>query len=166
MRTIAGATVLLAVTLLAAPVADLAAQEAADQEAIQAVKSVRDEYFASYEAATPEAGAGHFAEDGVLLPPAAPSARGHEAIQERIRGLTDGMTVSLQAISEETKVLDGAVLDRGILGIETTPEGAEEASTDTGKYVLLAENRDGAWKIVWLAWNTDHPLRIASTEES
>ena len=75
------------------------------------------------------------------------------------------MTVSLQAISEETRVLDGAVLDRGILGIETTPEGAEEASTDTGKYVLLAENRDGAWKIVWLMWNTDHPLRIASTEE-
>ena len=164
MRTIVSATALLCATLLAAPVADLAAQSA-DQDGVKAVKSVRDDYFASYEAGTPEAGAGQFVEEGVLMPPASPSATGPEAIAQRIQRLTEGMTVSLQAISEETRVLDGAVLDRGILGIETTPEGAEEASTDTGKYVLLAENRDGAWKIVWLMWNTDHPLRIASTEE-
>ena len=164
MRTIASVTVLLGVTLLAAPAADLAAQSA-DQDAVKAVKSVRDDYFASYEAGTPEAAAGQFVEEGLLMPPASPAVTGPEAIAQRIQGLTDGMTVSLQAISEETRVMDGAVLDRGILGVETTPEGADEASTDTGKYVLLAENRGGAWKIVWLIWNTDHPLRISSTEE-
>lgn len=164
MRTIAGAAVLTTFILLATPAADVAAQEA-DGDDVEAVKSVRDGYFASYEAVTPDSAAAHFTEDGVLLPPAASVARGHEAIRGRIQALTEGMSISLQAISEETKVLDGTVIDRGILGIETTPEGAEEAATDTGKYVLVAENRDGTWKIVWLMWNTDHPLRISSTEE-
>lgn len=163
MRTTTTATVLLAGALLAAPTAELIAQS--DEAAVKAVKSVRDDYFASYEARTPEKGAQQFAQDGVLLPPASPSAQGREAIVQQIQGLTDGLTVSLQAISEQTKVLDGAILDRGILGVETTPEGTEETSTDTGKYVLLAEQRNGSWKIVWLIWNTDHPLRIMSTEE-
>lgn len=163
MRTIISATVLLAAALLAAPTTELAAQS--DDAAMEAVKSLRDAFFASYEAETPEEAAGQFAEDGVLMPPASPSAQGGEAIAQRLETFTEGLTVSLQAISEESKRLEGAVLDRGLLGIETTPEGAEEASTDTGKYVLLAEERDGSWQIVWLMWNTDNPVRVVDTQE-
>lgn len=165
MRTMRSATVLLAVALLAAPGARLAAQSAESESAVESVKSLRDAFFGSYEARTPAEGATRFARDGVLMPPASGAVQGPEAIQQRIQALTEGQAVSLQAISEETKVLDGAILDRGLLGIETTPEGAEEASTDTGKYVLLAENREGSWKLVWLVWNTDHPLRVAADEE-
>lgn len=163
MRTITSATVLLAATLLAAPTTGLEAQS--DDAAMETVKSLRDAFFASYEAETPEEAAGQFAEDGVLMPPASPSARGGEAIAQRLETFTQGLTVSLQAISEESKELEGAILDRGLLGIETTPEGADEASTDTGKYVLLAEERDGSWRIVWLMWNTDNPVRVVDTQE-
>lgn len=163
MRTITSATVLLAATLLATPATELAAQS--DGAAMESVKSVRDAFFASYEAETPEEAAGQFAEDGVLMPPASPAARGGEAIAQRLETFTEGLTVSLQAISEESKELEGAILDRGLLGIETTPEGADEASTDTGKYVLLAEERDGSWQIVWLMWNTDNPVRVVDTQE-
>lgn len=163
MRTITSATVLLAAALLVTPTAELTAQSSDD--AVETVKSLRDAFFASYEAETPEEAAAQFAEDGVLMPPASPSARGPEAIARRIEAFTEGLVVSLQAISEDSKVLDGAILDRGMLGIETTPEGAEEASTDTGKYFLLAEERDGSWRIVWLAWNTDNPVRVVDTVE-
>lgn len=163
MRTITSATVLLAATLLATPATELAAQS--DGAAMETVKSLRDAFFASYEAETPEEAAGQFAEDGVLMPPASPAARGGEAIAQRLETFTEGLTVSLQAISEESKELEGAILDRGLLGIETTPEGADEASTDTGKYVLLAEERDGSWQIVWLMWNTDNPVRVVDTQE-
>lgn len=164
MKKIISATVLLAAALLAASPAGLTAQSAED-DAVETVKSLRDAFFASYAAETPEEAAGQFAEDGVLMPPASAAARGPEAIAQRIESFTEGLTVSLQAISEETKVLDGAILDRGILGIETTPEGAEETSTDTGKFMLLAEERDGSWRIVWLVWNTDNPVRVVDTRE-
>lgn len=164
MRTMTSAMVLLAASVLAAPAAELAAQTS-DEAAVKAVKSVRDSFFGSYEARTPKAAASTFASDGVLMPPAAASVQGAEAIRSRLEAFTEGIDVSLQAISEQTKVLDGAVLDRGILGIETTPEGSDEASTDTGKYMLLAEKRDGTWKLVWLTWNTDHPLRVTGGEE-
>lgn len=163
MRTITSTTVLLAVALLAVPATELSAQSGDD--AVETVKSLRDAFFASYQAETPEEAAGQFAEDGVLLPPASSSVQGPEAIAQRIEAFTDGLSVSLQGISEETKVLDGAILDRGLLGIETTPEGDEEASTDTGKYVLLAENREGSWRIVWLVWNTDNPVRVVDTQD-
>lgn len=163
MRTMTSATVLLVVALLAAPAIELTAQSTDD--AVETVKSLRDDFFASYRAETPEQAAAQFAEEGVLMPPASSSVRGPEAIAKRIEAFTDGLAVSLQAISEETKTLDGAILDRGLLGIETTPEGAEEPSTDTGKYVLLAEERDGSWRLVWLVWNTDNPVRIVDTQE-
>lgn len=163
MRTTTSVTVLLAAALLAAPWGSLAAQ--ADEEAVKTVKELRDAFFASYQAETPEAAAAQFAEDGVLMPPASRAVSGREAIGKRIEAFTEGLAVSLQAISEETKVLEGAILDRGILGIETTPEGAEQASTDTGKYVLLAEDRDGGWEIVWLVWNTDNPVRVIDAKE-
>jgi len=161
------ATTLLAATLLLVLATGPAPAQEEPQAMKDAVKSLRDDYFAAYGAGEPGTAAGLFKSDGVLLPPAAPSIRGPEQIRERLGSFFENQTVSLGAISEETLVVGDRVVDRGILTVEVTPAGSDESSTDTGKYVLLAEKtgsgEDGesAWKIRWLMWNTDHPMRAS-----
>lgn len=159
----------ITIALVGAFLATLAAGPAAaqqDETAMKdAVKSLRDEYFATYEAKQPEKAGSLFASDGVLLAPATSTIRGPEQVRKRLSSFFEDQTVSLGAISEETIVAGDRVLDRGILTIEVTPTGSDETSTDTGKYVLMAAKEapeDGgepAWKIRWLMWNTDNPIR-------
>lgn len=156
-------------TLVGAFLATLAAGPAAaqqDEAAMKdAVKSLRDEYFATYEANEPEKAASLFTSDGVLLAPAISPIRGPKQVRKRLASFLEKQTVSIGAISEETVVAGDRVLDRGILTLEVTPAGSDESSSDTGKYVLVATKQqpedggEAVWKIDWLIWNTDHPLR-------
>jgi uncharacterized protein (TIGR02246 family) len=161
--TLAGALLL---TLAAGPTAPAAAQEDADAMK-DAVKSLRDEYFATYEAKQPEKAASLFTSDGVLLAPATAALRGPEQIRQRLQAFLQDQAVSLGALSEETLVSGERVLDRGIVTLEVTPAGSDQTSTDTGKYVLVAEKEqpegggEATWRIAWLIWNTDHPMRSA-----
>ncbi len=164
------ATVLTGAFLLTLAAAPAAAQE--DETAMKdAVKEVRDEYFATYEANEPEKAASLFASDGVLLPPATTAIRGPEQVSQRLASFFENQTVALGAISEETLVSGDRVLDRGLLTLEVTPAGSEETSTDTGKYVLVAEKEapeegaEAVWRIRWLMWNTDHPMQSAGGGE-
>ena len=160
-------TVLAGAILLTLAAGPAVAQE--DAAAMKdAVKSLRDEYFATYEANQPEKAASLFTSDGVLLPPATAAIRGPEQVRQRLASFFEDQTVSLGAISEETVVAGDRVLDRGIVTLEVTPAGSDQTSTDTGKYVLVAveEQPEGGgeatWRIAWLIWNTDHPMRTAS----
>ena len=161
------ATTMLAAALLLVLATGPAAAQEEPQAMKDAVKSLRDDYFSAYGAGEPGTAAGLFKSDGVLLPPAAPSIRGPEQIRQRLGSFFENQTVSLGAISEETLVVGDRVVDRGILTVEVTPAGSDESSSDTGKYVLLAEKAgseeggESTWKIRWLMWNTDHPMRAS-----
>lgn len=159
-------TVLAGALLLVLATGSVVAQE--DSQAMKdAVKELRDDYFVTYQQNDPETAASLFAADGVLLPPATAAIRGPEEVSERLAEFFDKQEVSMGAISEETLVVGERVLDRGFLTVEITPAGADESSSDTGKYVLLAEKvtpEEGGeerWRIRWLMWNTDNPLRSA-----
>lgn len=161
--------------LVGAFLATLAAGPAAaqqDEAAMKdAVKSLRDDYFATYQANDPETAGSLFASDGVLLAPATTSIRGPKQVRERLKSFFENQEISLGAISEETVVSGDRVLDRGILTLEVTPAGSDQSSSDTGKYVLVAskhepeEGGEPVWKIDWLIWNTDNPLRTSGGEE-
>lgn len=160
-------TLLTAGTLLLALAAAPAAAQDDPETMKDAVKSLRDDYFSAYAAKEPESASSLFADAGVLLPPAAPSIRGPEQVRQRLTSFFEDQTISLGAISEETLVVGDRVVDRGILTVEVTPAGSDETSTDTGKYVLLAEKvepeegGEAEWRIRWLMWNTDHPMRTS-----
>lgn len=163
-------TALIGAFVLVLAAAPVSAQD--DGTAMKdAVKDLRDEYFATYEAKEPQKAASLFASDGVLLAPATSTIRGPEQVRERLASFFEGQTVSLGAISEETLVAGDRVLDRGILTVEVTPAGSDQTSTDTGKYVLVAakekpeDGGEAAWKIRWLMWNTDHPMRSAGGDD-
>lgn len=159
-------TTLTGALLLALAAGPAAAQQ--DEAAMKdAVKSLRDDYFATYEAKQPAKAASLFTSDGVLLAPATAAIRGPEQVQARLKRFFEDQTVSLGALSEETIVSGERVLDRGIVTLEVTPAGSDQSSTDTGKYVLVAEKvqpeggGEAEWRIAWLIWNTDHPMRSA-----
>lgn len=154
-------TVLAAALALTLPTTATAQEDPETME--EAVKSMRDAYFGTYESADAAEAASYFAEDGVLMPPTSSTVRGSEQIKERLEGFLGSQTISLQGLSEKTVVTGDQVLDRGMLAIEVTPKGSDQTTTDTGKYVLLAvqetnEAGESAWRLKWLIWNTDHPI--------
>jgi len=157
------ATAFVALSALLLAGAPLDAQSDSEQ-AVDAVKELRDDFLATYKAQAPAEAAGLFAEDGVLMPQADATATGREAIQSRLEGFLSSQTVSMSGLSEETFMAGDRVLDRGILSIEVSPEGTEETGSDTGKYVLVASRADGGWKIDWFIWSLDHPLRSVQTQ--
>lgn len=162
-------TALAAALVLTLPAGPATAQEGTDA-AKEAVQSMRDAYFSTYEAGNAEKAVSYFAEGGALLPPTSSTVRGTESIRQRLTDFLGSQTISLQAISEETLRSGDRVLDRGMLAIEVTPDGAQQSSTDTGKYVLVAvresaEGQEPEWRIQWLIWNTDHPITADSGSE-
>lgn len=159
-RYVAAFVALCTLALVGTP---LAAQSDSEQ-AVDAVKKLRDDFLATYKAQTPAEAAALFAEDGVLMPQADATATGREAIQSRLERFLSSQTVSMSGLSEETFVAGDRVLDRGIVSIEVSPEGTEETGSDTGKYVLVASRADGGWKIDWFIWSLDHPLRSVQTQ--
>lgn len=152
--------------LLAAP---LAAQEAAadsdSASAVNAVQELRDQYFAKYKAEAAAEAAALFVEDGAIMPQASAMRVGREQVEQHLSSFFENQDISVSGLSDATLYFGDRVLDRGILSVEVSPEESEESSSDTGKYVLLASSADGEWKIEWLIWNLDHPLRTSGGEE-
>ena len=155
----------VAVLTLGLTAAPLAAQDGAEQEAVEAIDQLRDDFLATFKAAAPAEAAQLFTEEGVYMPQAAATARGREAIQQRLEQFLSGQTVSMSGISEETVVAGDRVIDRGIISITISPEGTEESGSDTGKYVVVASPAEEGWKIDWFIWSLDHPLRQVESQE-
>lgn len=160
------ATALLAglVALWAAP---LAAQEEAASDSAAAVKAVdqlRDELFSKYKTEAASEAAALFTEDGAIMPQANAMRVGRDEIEDHLETFFGNQKISMSGISDATLYFGDRVVDRGILSIEVAPEGVEETSSDTGKYVILARRVDGAWKVEWFIWNLDHPMRVAEGE--
>ena len=98
-----------------------------------------------------------YTENAVLMPPNASLVQGRSAIQawgEDFPTLTD---FSLTVVE-----IDGRgdlAFVRGTYSITFVPEGAEQSTTDTGKYVEVRRRQpDGSWPMVVDIWNSDLPL--------
>lgn len=96
-----------------------------------------------------------YAPDGALLPPGAPIAEGHPAIEQAWRGLmgTPGFALTFEPTQIIIASAGDMALDRGTYRFSSS--GPNGSVTDTGKYVVVWRNIDGKWKAAADIFNSD-----------
>ena len=151
MHAAVGAASLVAVAGCTKP-GPAAVDTAADQAAVSAIGEA---WFKGYDAGDTEGVVALYAEDGVLSPPGAPSARGRAAIREF---LTKDIAGTIEGGYQLTR---GSAIEIGVSGDLAwdwdtfTVTDKSGATVDTGKYVTLYAKQGGKWVIIRDIWSSD-----------
>lgn len=98
-----------------------------------------------------------YTEDGAVMPPNAPIAKGAAAIQPVWASLLQIPGFELKIVPEQITVAGAGdmALDRGTYELTVAPDGA--AKTDTGKYVVVWRKVGDEWKAAADIFNSDLP---------
>lgn len=103
-----------------------------------------------------------YAEDGAVMPPNAPAAKGRAAIQRTWASMiqTPGFALTFAPEQIIVSASGDMALDRGTYSLTVAPDGTTR--TDTGKYVVVWRKIGGEWKAAADIFNTDLPARGSS----
>ncbi len=98
-----------------------------------------------------------YTEDGAVMPPNAPIAKGRGAIQQTWASMMGTPGFDLTFVPEQIIVSSSGdmALDRGTYSLTIAPDGT--AQTDTGKYVVVWRKIDREWKAAADILNSDLP---------
>lgn len=98
-----------------------------------------------------------YAEDGAVMPPNAPVAKGRAAIQKTWASMMQTPGFDLTFTPEQIIVSSSGdmALDRGTYRLAVAPKGT--AQTDTGKYVVVWRKVGSEWKAAADIFNSDLP---------
>lgn len=101
----------------------------------------------------------YYAEDVIVLPPNAPTARGREAAAAFMKGLFDTLdATSIQLITENVVQEGNLAYEVGRFHMSMTPKGSSSLVTDDGKYVVVwRRGSDGQWRAVVDAFSSNQP---------
>lgn len=98
-----------------------------------------------------------YAEDGALMPPNSPMAKGHRDIQSAWQSMMQVPGFDL-TFKPETIVVSSSgdmALDRGTYDLTMNPPGGPVR--DNGKYVVVWRKIDGEWKAAADIFNSNQP---------
>lgn len=132
----------------------LAAQTSADSASVTAFYR---EWFGAA-AQSPEAYAGFYAADGMVLPPGMPPARGRDAIANWLRIAQTAATYTTRPEGidvDEIRFLDSSwVLHRSTLRGQRVPRTGGDPIPFETKYVdLLHRSDSGRWEVAYRIWS-------------
>jgi len=98
-----------------------------------------------------------YTEDGAVMPPNAPIAKGHASIQKTWASMMSSPGFDLTFAPEEIVLSSSGdmALDRGTYRLTIASSGRPQ--TDTGKYVVVWRKVDGEWKAAADIFNSDLP---------
>ena len=98
-----------------------------------------------------------YTEDGAVMPPNAPIAKGHASIEKAWASMMSMPGFDLTFAPEEIVLSSSGdmALDRGTYRLAIAPSGKPQ--TDTGKYVVVWRKVDGEWKAAADIFNSDLP---------
>ena len=98
-----------------------------------------------------------YTEDGAVMPPNAPIAKGHASIEKAWASMMSTPGFDLTFAPEEIVLSSSGdmALDRGTYRLAIAPSGKPQ--TDTGKYVVVWRKVDGEWKAAADIFNSDLP---------
>jgi uncharacterized protein (TIGR02246 family) len=98
-----------------------------------------------------------YTEDGAVMPPNAPIAKGRAAIQQTWGSMMQAPGFALEIVPEQIVVSSSGdmALDRGAYRLTIAPGGS--AQTDTGKYVVVWRKIGSEWKAAADIFNSDLP---------
>ena len=103
-----------------------------------------------------QAFASYYAEDGMVMPPNVPTARGPAAIQETMTPLLSDTTWEVSWQATDVHVADSGDM-AWLHGSFTIRNRATGEDVDRGKLVEVWEKRNGEWKVVADIFNSDMP---------
>jgi uncharacterized protein (TIGR02246 family) len=147
--------------LLACGSAPPAADSAADQAALRAADSA---WFTAVNAGDVDGVTALYAEDAVVNVPGAPPARGSAAIRGVLAKDIENASKSGVKLVPGPNVEVGVSGDLGWIWNTFTVTDKASAIVDAGKYLTLAERKDGKWRIIRDIWNSDNsPAPPAAT---
>ena len=134
----------------AATAADTGAEE-------QAIRGQVDRWLQLVKAKDAAGVAALYADDGAVMPPNAPIAKGHAAIQQTWASLMQTPGFALTFAPEQILVSASGdmALDRGKYSLTIARDGTTQ--TDTGKYVVVWRKIGSEWKAAADIFNSDLP---------
>lgn len=120
------------------------------------IQQLNERWLAMVEARDAPGIAALYAEDGRLMPPAAPTAVGRDAIRETWTAFLAAPALSFG--SHGIHVADSGDMAYDTGWIEMTLAAADGGTqTARGKYVVVWEKRDGRWQVAVDILNMDGP---------
>jgi uncharacterized protein (TIGR02246 family) len=147
--------------LLACASAPPAGDRAADEAALRAADSA---WFTAVNGGDVDGVTALYAEDAVVSVPGAPPARGSAAVREVLaKDIENASKGGVKLVSGPSAEV-GVSGDLGWIWNTFTVTDKAGAIVDAGKYLTLAERRDGKWRIIRDIWNSDNaPAPPAAT---
>lgn len=137
-----------------------AAQTAAADAAIKAVKEANQAREAAIEAGDITGYLAAYLDDAVWMPPHAPEIVGKENAAVRLKQVLDQVSVD-QVIQDEEHVMMSTdhVAERGKYAFSVTPKAGGAPRQETGNFMVIwKKDADGKWKIGWEMWTTARPV--------
>lgn len=123
-----------------------------------AVRQVSDNFVKAMNAGDAKAVAIMYGEDGIEMPPNQPMVKGRTAIEAYYQKMFTGpmKMTSFTLDHIDTRTSGDLAYDLGTYRVSLAPsDGA--AINETGKYVVIAKQTAGDWKIAYVIYNSDQP---------
>jgi uncharacterized protein (TIGR02246 family) len=130
-----------------------AADTAADEAAIRAVDSA---WFTAVNGGDVDGVAALYAEDAVVNAPGAPPSRGSAAVRAVLAKDIENASKSGVKLVPSPNAEVGVSGDLAWIWNTFTVTDKAGATVDAGKYLTLAERKDGKWHIIRDIWNSDN----------
>ena len=125
---------------------------------LEAIDKVRAAHIAALNASDAEAWAAQFTDDGVQMPPNAPSNVGTTMIGSWSRDFLNQFSVQFNLTVDEVHVVGEWTFERGGYTINLHPKAGGPTMHDLGKYITIYQRKAGdTWRIARDIWNSSNP---------
>lgn len=155
-------TALLAAAVFASPIAyaqtntPTKAVIQATQQDEAAIRQLIKDYAAALKAASPQAVAALYTDDGIVMPPAAPTAAGNKAVEENYRATFSAIGLDLTFNVLEIHVTGNSAVVRSTSNGTVTINADGKQIQDDFRELFVMEKVAGTWKISRYMFNQTH----------
>ena len=135
--------------------------EKVDADADAIYKEVCDLYTLAVETGDVDLYVANYTDDGVQMPPDAPTRIGSDQIRAAIEPALTQFNVVCPIYPQEAKVIGNWAFGSCDWSLSLTPKEGGATTTFDGKGLdVLKRQADGSWKIYMECWNYDAPLKV------
>lgn len=125
---------------------------------LEAIDRVREAHVAAVNAGDAEAWVAQFTDDGVQMPPNAPTNVGRTMIGSWSRAFLDQFRLKFSLAVDEVRVLGEWAFERGDYTISLNPKAGGPTMQDIGKYITIYQRKpEGTWRMARDIWNSSNP---------
>ena len=127
-----------------------------NQKDIIAIKQLREDYMKAQGAGDVEGCLSFWTDDGVLMPPNAPSVSGKQALRTTYTDLFNAFKLENKVFYDVIEAFDGISFARGRYRGQNVPKGGGAPIPEQSKFLEIhKKQKDGTWKFAYHMWSFD-----------